>query len=295
MNKTLPIWRSLLYVPTTSMRFVDKASTSGADAVILDLEDSIPESAKADARSSLDDAVSLLASKQNEVLVRVNRPWQMLVPDLESVVQENVRGIVLPKVDDAGVVRVVDEMLTELEIQHALQPGHTRLFVRIESARGLRFIDPILSASGRTVATAIGSGDLSFSTGWSLAGLGLPLAHLTAVTAAIAANCLPLGLAGTITEFKDLGAFRDLAVVSRDLGSVGSPCIHPSQVPILNEVFQPTKAEVDWATRVLHAFDQESARKVGSFMLDGEFIDVAMYEQARRIQTRTESMNEHTG
>ncbi|GAA1501811.1 HpcH/HpaI aldolase/citrate lyase family protein [Nocardioides humi] len=276
-------WRSLLYVPANRPRFVAGATRRGADAVILDLEDSVPREQKAAARAGLTDAIGTVAQGRGDVLVRVNRNWSDLVPDLAASVHPAVTAINLPKVDDPGVVRVVSEMLDELEAERGLERGHVRIFARIETAGGVRRIDDILRASDRVAATAIGTGDLSIEARLDPAGDGIRQAFVEVTLAARAAGVQPLGLPGLIVDFGDLDAFRRTAEDARSLGSRGAPCIHPSQVPVLNEVFGLQPDEVRAAREVVAAFEQAAAEGRGSLMHEGSFVDVANYNQARHV------------
>jgi len=276
-------WRSLLYVPANRSRFVEGATRRGADAVILDLEDSVPQEQKAAARAGLPAAIETVACGRGDVLVRVNRNWADLVPDLAATVHPDVTAINLPKVDDPAVVRVVSEMLDELEARRGLAPGQVRIFARIETARGVRRIDDILHASERVVATAIGTGDLAIESRLDPGGDAIRQAFVEVTLAARAAGVRPLGLPGLIVDFANIDAFRRTAEDARGLGSRGAPCIHPSQVPVLNDVFGLQPAEVEAAREVVAAFEEAAADGRGSLVHRGTFIDVANYQQARRL------------
>ncbi len=276
-------WRSLLYVPSNRPKFVASAVSRGADAIILDLEDSVAREQKADARRGLRKAVESVGKGPHDVLVRVNRRWTDLVADLEVAVHERVTAINLPKVDDPAVVRVVAEILDEVEARRGLPRGHTQLFVRIEDARGVRRIDEVLAASDRVVATAIGTGDLSIGSRMDPAGGAIRHAFVEVTTAALAQGIRPMGLAGLIVDFGDVDAFRRVAEDARSLGSRGAPCIHPSQVPVLNDVFGVDPAEIAAAREIVEAFEAAAAEGRGSLMHDGMFIDVANYNAAVRL------------
>jgi citrate lyase subunit beta/citryl-CoA lyase len=114
-------------------------------------------------------------------------------------------------------------------------------------------------------------------------GEGNVIASFQVVTAAVAAGRVPIGLVGSITEFRDLDAFRRLAERSRALGLRGAPCVHPSQVTILNEVFAPTDDELARARRVVNEYEQALAAGEGATLIDGEFVDIPFYEQAKRL------------
>lgn len=277
-----PRWRSLLYVPVVSERFVATAHERGADAVILELEDAVAPSEKARARGLVREAAATVARGGVDVLVRINRPWPLAVRDVEAAVDENVRAFVLPKVDSAEHVVALAEVTTAVEQERGLPVGHTLFFPRIEGPKGLLNAAAIADAHQRVVAIGLGSSDFTIATGMEAGGEGNAFASFQVVVAAVAAGRVPLGLVGTITDFRDLDAFRRVAERSRALGLRGAPCVHPSQVPVLNEVFAPTEDEIDRARRVVEQYEEALAAGEGAVMVDGEFIDIPYYEQAKR-------------
>lgn len=274
-------WRSLLYVPANRDRFVRSAAYSTADAVILDLEDSVPADHKAAARAALPDAVATLRTGSTAVMVRVNRPWSLMIHDLEAAVAAGVDAVVVPKCDDAAVIHTVDEALTELE---SGTPHRTvRLISLIESVRGVRRADAIISASDRVVAASTGIGDLCLDLQVAPDSNAIAQAFVEVVQATRACDRTPLGLAGLIVSFQDREAFRSLAERSRAMGSRGASCIHPSQVGALNDVFSPSREELDEARRVVAGYEEAARDGRGSVMVDGIFVDYANYQHARDL------------
>ena len=278
-----PRWRSLLYVPVTSERFVAKAHERGADAIILDLEDAVAPSEKGRARTLVPDAAKRVGQGGADVLVRVNRPWRLAVPDLEAVIGPDVRGLVLPKSDSAEHLRSIAQVAAGVEEERGLPVGHTVFFPRVESPKGLLNAAEICGASPRTVAVGLGSSDYTIAAGMDAGGPGNTMASFLVVNAAYAAGVVPLGLAGAIVDFSDLDAFRRLAEDSRALGLRGAPCVHPSQVPILNEVFSPSAAELERAHRVVEEYERALAAGRAAITVDGDFVDIPFYEQAKRL------------
>jgi len=278
-----PRWRSLLYVPVTADRFVAKAHERGADAVILELEDAVAPARKASARALVRAAAATVAQGGVDVLVRINRPWRLAVRDVEAAVDASVRALVLPKVDSAEHVVALAEVAASVEEERGLPVGHTLFFPRIEGPKGLLDVAGIAAAHPRVVAIGLGSSDFTIATGMEAGGDGNVIASFAVVTAAVAAGRVPIGLVGSITEFGDLDAFRRVAERSRALGLRGAPCVHPSQVPILNEVFAPTDHELERARRVVAEYEQALAAGQGAIVVDGEFVDIPFYEQAKRL------------
>ena len=278
-----PRWRSLLYVPVVSERFVAKAHERGADAIILELEDGVAASEKARARGMVAEAAPRVGQSGADVLVRVNRPWRLAVPDLEAVIGPDVRGLVLPKVDSAEHLLALAEIASSVESERGLEDGHTVFFPRIEGPKGLLNAAEICAAHPRVVAVGLGSSDYTISTGMEAGGEGNAIASFLVVNAAVAAGILPIGLTGAIVGFSDLDGFRRSAQESRAMGLRGAPCVHPSQVPILNEVFSPTADELERARRVVEEYERALAAGEGAITVDGEFVDVPFYEQAKRL------------
>ena len=276
-------WRSLLYVPVTSERFVDKAHTRGADAIILDLEDAVAPSEKERARGLVATAAASVGQAGADVLVRINRPWRLAVRDVEAAIGPSVDGLFLPKVDSAEHVRALAAVAAEVEAERGLPEGRTVFVPRIEGAAGLLNAAEIASAHPRVVAVGLGSSDYTIATGMVAGGDGNLIASFHIVNAAVAAGVLPLGLVSTIVDFADLDRFRSVVERSRALGLRGAPCVHPSQVQVLNEVFSPTPAELERAQRVVAEYERALANGEGAITVDGEFVDAPYYEQAKRL------------
>ena len=287
-EKIIPAWRSMLYVPVTNERFVAKAAARGADAIKLDLEDSIPAQEKARARGLVKEAVALVSGGGVDVLVRVNRPLRLAVPDIEASVWPGLAGLVLPKVESADQVMLLAELVDELEVERGLTPGSVGFMVLIETAKGYAEARAIAHAP-RVVAIALGQEDFAAAMGMAepdADALIPPMQHVQ--VAAREAGVLPVGYPGSIAVVDDLDSFRAGAVRGRALGFDGGACIHPAQVPILNEAFSPTSDEIAYARRVIAAYDEATAAGTGAISLDGKMIDVPIVDRAARIVAKAE-------
>lgn len=291
-DRPLPVWRSMMFVPANVERYVEKAHTRGADAVIIDLEDSIAPAEKAAARALVQDVAAKVGRGGADVCVRINRPWRMALPDIEASISPRVHALALPKVDDAAHIRVIAEIVEELELERGMKPGSTRFVAMIESADAFFEVRAIARAHPRVAATMLGMED--FSVTMSMAPEPEGLIHPTAQTAiaARAAGIVPLGLIGTLAQFSDKEAFRTMVRRAKAIGIEGSFCIHPGQVPILNEEFAPSAAELDHARRVIAAFDAALAQGRAAAELDGRMIDVPVVERARRVLSRQAAIEE---
>jgi citrate lyase subunit beta/citryl-CoA lyase len=288
MAQTTPVmkprWRSLLYVPVTAERFVEKAHTRGADAIMLELEDGVAPAEKDRARDLVASAAAIVGQSGADVLVRINRPWRLAVKDIEASVSKDVRGLVLPKVDSADHVRAIAEVVEDVESDRGLPIGHTVFFLRIEGPAGVLHAAEIADAHPRVVALGLGVGDFSLAVGVAHDGLAVTIAAYQVVLAAVAAGRVPLGLASTITNFADLDEFRLMVGEARRLGFRGAPCTHPDQVPILNELFSPTPEEREQAQQIIDEYEKALAQGLGAIMTTtGEFVDIPVYEHAKRV------------
>jgi citrate lyase subunit beta/citryl-CoA lyase len=280
----------MLFVPVTVPKFVAGAAKRGADALILDLEDSIPLAEKERARSLVPEAARTVASGGADVVVRVNRPWRMVVRDLEAIIGPGVGALMLPKIESAEHVQALAEIVDELEAERGVERGKTRFIAMIETASGFFRTEAIAKSHERLVAITVGAEDLALSVGMLPEAEGLFYPNQHAIIAARAAGILPLGFLGTVAEFRDRDAFRRTIQRSRRIGFVGAACIHPDQVAILNEEYRPSRAEVDHARRLVAAYEEAIAAKQGAVAFEGRMIDVPVVERARQLLAREEAV-----
>lgn len=283
MRPDLPVWRSLLFVPANVERFIAKAHTRGADAIQIDLEDSVPPAQKAEARAAVRDVAPRVRQGGADVVVRINRPLRLAIPDIEASVGKDVDGLALPKVENAAHVRLLAEVLDEIERERGVQSGHTRLIAMVETAGAFFELREIAAAHPRVVGLTLGSEDFALSAGMLPEPDGLYVPKIQTVIAARAAGILPLGFLGSIADYRDVDAFRATIQRSRRLGFRGASCIHPAQVPVLNECFAPDPEEVEHARGMLEAYERAYAEGRGSVEYGGKMIDVPIVERAREL------------
>ena len=216
LRSDLPSWRSLLFVPVTREKFVATAHRRGADAIILDLEDSVPESDKQRGRALVAAAAQEVSKGGADVLVRINRPWQHAFRDIEAVVSAGVAALVCPKVESPEHLLVIAEMLGALEPQRGLVAGHTKLVALIETAAAYFRADAIAKATPRLVALSLGAEDFAWSVGMEPIAEALEMPKQTVIIAARAAGILPLGFMGTVADFRRSRGFPgDRAPISQ--------------------------------------------------------------------------------
>ncbi|WP_126283986.1 HpcH/HpaI aldolase/citrate lyase family protein [Burkholderia stagnalis] len=281
-----PVWRSLLYVPAHVPRFVAKAAASDADALILDLEDSVPPENKHAARDALADAVPMLRAAGRDVLVRANGPLDLLVPDLRAAVRAGAQGVVLPKVRGGSHVEAIDELLDTLEAGAGATPGGTRIVAIVETPQAFQAMDRIARASPRVVAMMLGGGDFALHCESDAGADVLRVPKQLLIIAARAAGILPLGLIGGLDELRDLDAFERIARASAALGYAGATCIHPLQVDALNRAFRPDDDAVRDARAVLAAYEDARDSGRGALRVDGRMVDAPGVARAKRVLAR---------
>ena len=281
-----PVWRSLLYVPAHVPRFVAKAAASDADALILDLEDSVPPEHKQTARDALADAVPMLRAAGRDVLVRANGPLDLLVPDLRAAVRAGAHGVVLPKVRGGSHVEAIDELLGTLEEGAGATPGGTRIVAIVETPQAFQAMDRIARASPRVVAMMLGGGDFALHCESDAGADVLRVPKQLLIIAARAAGILPLGLIGGLDELRDLDAFERIARASAALGYAGATCIHPLQVDALNRAFRPDDDAVRDARAVLAAYEDARDSGRGALRVDGRMVDAPGVARAKRVLAR---------
>ena len=281
------MFRSMLFVPATNDKFIAKAAQRGADAIILDLEDSIPVSEKANARTALADAVPACRSERGEVWVRVNRPLRLCVEDLAAAVRAGADGIMLPKTESSEHVRFVSEVLSDAETETG-RSKPTPLFTILEDPRAVLNALSIVSAGDRIAIASAGSEDLATELGAVPLPETLKPAKQLVHLAAKGAGRYSFGLYGSIANYSDLDATRALIAEARLHGFDGATCIHPDVVPLLNEGFMPPQDEIDQARRIVEAFAEAERQGSASISIEGKMVDIPVVERARRLLVKAE-------
>jgi len=284
--------RSSLILPVNVRHFVEKAYTRGADAIVLDLEDSVPPQEKASARMLVRDSLALAGRGGAEVLVRVNNDPALLADDIDAVVHPGLDGLSIPKAESATQIRDIVARIDRLERARGLTTGHLRLSLAIETPRGLLAAEEIARSSDRIATMSIGVEDYCLELGVEPSADGLellyPVAHLVTICKAVGVQST--GLVGSIAGFRDLATFEQAALRARQLGCEGAGCIHPDQVIVLNRVFTPDPAKVEDARRVVEAFEEGVRRGTASVSLDGRMVDVPVYKRAQVVLARARAV-----
>jgi citrate lyase subunit beta/citryl-CoA lyase len=275
--------RSFLFAPATDLRKVDKALSLNADAVIIDLEDAVAVSEKVRARSLVVDVLSRV--RRDGIYVRVNgvnTPW--ILGDVMAVLGNRPAGIMLPKAECPEEVRRVDWLIGQLEMEYALPPGKIELVPLVETARGVANAGAVASCCARVKRLAFGAVDYTLDMGIRLTDEGHELFYARSQLAVASRAADIEGPIDTVyVNLKDETGLRNECRVARELGFTAKLVIHPAQIAPVNEAFSPTATEIEYATKVVRAFDKAEASGVAAVQLDGKFIDYPVAAWARRI------------
>ena len=279
--------RSLLFVPANRADMLTKAPSYGADALIFDLEDSVPVAEKPKARELAREFIERHKAN-NTLYARVNAlQTGMLQDDIEAIAVDGLIGIKLAKAESAETIRTVDGMLTEIEHQRGLPHGSIEISPGLESAKGVWFAYEILSSSPRIRSASCGTaqdGDLQTDLGYTWTAEGNEVLYIRSrVLLAARAAGVEHVLDGTYSNIRDPEGLRICCEAARKLGYRGKSAIHPNQIETINRIFTPTAQELDYYRRVIEAFDTAVARGSAATTVDGKLVDYAMVGMARRV------------
>lgn len=266
--------RSLLYVPADNRRFISGAHKRGADAIILDLEDSVQPANKLAARDSLTDSVSEAGQSGAAVFVRVNADPDLFQRDVEAAQKAGANGLVVPKLEQTGL----------LDTASTLWPGSGEKFVLglVETPLGI-LNAPSIASHSSILGLMLGGQDFALSLGGQPDPVSLKLPHYLLHLAAKAHGRLSLGLGVSTDDQASPETVRAAIEGARRLGIDGSSCVHPSTVSLLNDGFSPSQKELDWARAVVAESRRPENRERGAFAVHGQMIDAPVLARAQRI------------
>lgn len=284
--------RSSLILPVNQPRFVERAYTRHADAIVLDLEDSVAPAEKARARTLVKDAIPLAARGGAEVAVRVNNEPDLLDADVDAAVHAGLDNLSIPKAESADQIRELAARVERLERARGLEVGHVRFTLAVETPAGVLATRELATACPRVRSMSVGVEDYCLALGVEPSAEGTELLYAVSflVTSCKAVGIEATGLVGSIAGFRELAAFEAAAERARQLGCVGAGCIHPDQVLVLNRVFTPDPAKAEYARRVVDAFEDGVRKGTASVSLDGKMVDVPVYKRALVILERARAV-----
>jgi len=276
------LFRSLIFVPGNNARFLEKAKSLPADIVCFDLEDSVPDSEKKNARKLIKDALKSHSEYSASVYVRTNSPVSGKIPDdLQEIVQKGIDGIVIPKVSNTGELKKIENNLKSLEKKRKLK--QTEIIPSIESAEGVVNAYNIASYSKRVSALVFGVFDLLNDMGIEYtkqpeaakyARAKIPLDATAAGVASIDAIW---------QDLKDSKGLKEDCQIGKSLGYTGKSIIHPDQISVTHKIFHPNKTEIQWAQKVCSVYEKSTKKGKGATTVDRKMIDEVHYKQAKAL------------
>lgn len=285
--------RSLMFVPGHQGRMVERALGIGEfragplDVALLDLEDGVPPASKGEARRLVADVLGRASQGAGPMrYVRIRRAISDDgAADLDAIVRPGLGGVMAPKVSRPEEVEWLASELDRREAEAKIAHGTVRIIPSIETAAALLEAPRIARAAERVIGLAFGSEDFALDLGLPTKREGeaaeLLYARSAIVVAAVSAGRLAFD--GIWPDIEDTAGLRADSLRARRLGFSGKTLIHPSQIPVVNETFSPTAAEIEEAQRVVRAYEDAIAAGKGAVALDGQMLDAPVVDRARRV------------
>ncbi len=278
------ILRSLLFVPGNKANMLEKALRLAPDALIPDMEDSVPAAEKANARETIRSLLPLLAASGRPVMPRVNAlDTQWIEADLAAVVGPHVLGVSVGKVRNAGDISAISQLIGELERRAGITVGTLQLLPWIETAEAIVNVSAICRASERIVAVAFGGEDFTNDMGVERLEDESQIVYARQALCVAARAAHVLALDTPYFKLRDPGGLRDNSLKAKSIGFKGKFAIHPEQIDTLNDCFSPSAQEIAHAERVVAAFEEAERRGSASTSLDGWVIDMPVVKRARAL------------
>jgi citrate lyase subunit beta/citryl-CoA lyase len=294
------IFRSWMFVPGDRQRMIEKSLGLPVDAVMMDIEDGVAPAEKETARRRIAASLDWIAERRKADssfrtpagFVRINAVGhKRMHEDLAAVLRPGLEGLVLPKVETPDQIKIVEGILDARETHLGIPARSLRLLAAIETPRGMFNALAVAGASPRLLGLMFGAEDFSRELGLPLQREGeardLIYARSALVMAAAAAHIQSID--GVWTDLQDPEGLRKFSLQSRRLGFSGMALIHPAQIDAVNSAFTPTASELEYARRVLQAFEEAQARGEGAVAFGGQLIDYPIVDRARQTVELAES------
>ena len=286
----MQLLRSLLFVPGNRANMLDKAVGLRPDAVVPDMEDSVPAAEKAHAREMIASFLPRLAEAGHQIIPRVNSLHTGLIEDdLVAVIGLYIRGVSVGKVGSENDVRRIADAVGRAEITAGISFGSTALVLWVETASAIVNAFSICRASNRVLAIAFGGEDLTNDMAIPRTESEEEIAYPRSVVAVTARAAGVLALETPYFNYRDDEGLRRNSTASRNLGFRGRFAIHPSQIDGINASYMPSEGEIELARRVVDAFAEAEERGSAATSLDGMVIDVPVVERARKVLSVAQS------
>lgn len=276
------LFRTLIFVPGNNSKFLEKAKSLKADIVCFDLEDSVPNTEKKNARKLIKTALKSRLSYNSSIFVRTNSPASGKIPDdLNEIIQKGIDGIVIPKVNNVSEIKKIEKKVLQLEKSRNLKP--IQIIPSIESAEGVVNTYSIASSSKRISAVVFGVFDLLNDLGieYTKDPEGAKYSRAKIPVDARAADVASID--AIWQDLKDVKGLEQDCKIGKRLGYTGKSIIHPDQIDIAHKIFHPSKTEISWAEKVCKIYEESIKKGRGATTIEGKMIDEVHYKQAKAL------------
>jgi len=287
------LFRSLLFVPGNRSDMLEKASSADTDILVPDMEDSVPDNEKLNARNLISEKLSTLSGKKQSIIPRVNAlDTGLTFDDIRAVVSNNTYGISVGKIESNWDINEVSKILSQIETEKSLEHGSIKIIAWIESASAIMNVNSIATASKRMLGIAFGAEDFTNDMGIQRSESGVEVLYPRSVVA-IAAKAAGITAIDTpYVNFRDNDGLEEEIKNVLPLGFKAKFAIHPGQLQSINKLFSPSEEAVKYAKKVIEVFEEAERNGSGATSLDGKMIDVPVVKRARNLLELANKMSQ---
>tara|TARA_B100001142_G_scaffold322234_1_gene370145 strand:- start:469 stop:1341 length:873 start_codon:yes stop_codon:yes gene_type:complete len=278
------LFRSLLFVPGNRSDMLEKASTADTDILVPDMEDSVPDNEKSNARSLISEKLETLSGKNQSIVPRVNAlDTGLTFDDIHAVVNSKTYGISVGKIESSWDIKEVSKILSQIESEKSVELGSTKIIAWIESASAIVNVSSIASASDRMLGIAFGGEDFTNDMGIQRSETGIEILYPRSVVAVAAKAAGITAIDTPYVNFRDNDGLEQEIKSVLPLGFKAKFAIHPGQLQSINNLFSPSEEAIEYAKKVIEVFEEAERNGSGATSLDGKMIDVPVVKRARNL------------
>ena len=280
----MELFRSLLFVPGNRSDMLEKASTADTDILVPDMEDSVPDNEKSNARSLISEKLETLSGKNQSIVPRVNAlDTGLTFDDIHAVVNSKTYGISVGKIESSWDIKEVSKILSQIESEKSVELGSTKIIAWIESASAIVNVNSIASASDRMLGIAFGGEDFTNDMGIQRSETGIEILYPRSVVAVAAKAAGITAIDTPYVNFRDNNGLEQEIKSVLPLGFKAKFAIHPGQLQSINNLFSPSEEAIEYANKVIEVFEEAERDGSGATSLDGKMIDVPVVKRARNL------------
>ena len=280
----MELFRSLLFVPGNRSDMLEKASTADTDILVPDMEDSVPDNEKSNARSLISEKLETLSGKNQSIVPRVNAlDTGLTFDDIHAVVNSKTYGISVGKIESSWDIKEVSKILSQIESEKSVELGSTKIIAWIESASAIVNVNSIASASDRMLGIAFGGEDFTNDMGIQRSETGIEILYPRSVVAVAAKAAVITAIDHPYDNFRDNDGLQQEIKSVLPLGFKAKFAIHPGQLQSINNLFSPSEEAIEYAKKVIEVFEEAERNGSGATSLDGKMIDVPVVKRARNL------------